>query len=77
MLMGVTDRVTTNSCAPRRGLVYNPKIILDTIRTSGWLRNKMGCGGFAPFDLHEAFGANRLVAASGMINIWRIILWMD
>ena len=73
--IGHTDRaLATESCAPLRGRVDNPKVLLDAVRTRGRFRNEMGRSGVCSLDLHKTFGADGLVATSRAVDIRRIIL---
>lgn len=55
-------------------MINNTKMFSHTIRTQNIRTSCSSRIGRCIFDLHEAFGADRLVATSSEINIGRIIL---
>jgi len=70
-----TDRaIAADTYTPWRRFVYHTEIVLHAIWACSRLRDKVCGSRFGSLDLHEAFCANSLVTASGMINIGRVIL---
>ena len=72
---GKTNRsFAADSCSPRRRVVNNAKVFLDTIWARSWLGDAMSGCGFYSLDLDEAFGAYSLVTTARMIDVGRVIL---
>lgn len=66
--------ITSNTCTPGGRRVYDAEVILHAIRAGSWFRDEMGGRGLTPLDLHKAFGAYRLVATSGVVDVRRVVL---
>ena len=72
-----TNCFASNACTPRRRFIDNAEVILNTIRTGSRFRDKVSCGRIDPLDLNETFRTYRLVTASRMVDIRRIVLELD
>jgi hypothetical protein len=69
-----TNVVCTDPCAPRRGLIDDAKVLLNTVGAGGGFGDEMSGGRFRAFDLDKTFRADGLVAAPRTVHVWRIIL---